>query len=87
MEIIHEKSKEMHRNWRNLGLGARFKSCVTVQAPAQFGTHKNDSFQVFRIRNLVQKHGLKTQENDWTGSISTYGTKAISVQTCDRVRF
>lgn len=24
------------------------------------------------IWNLVQKHGLKTQENDWTGSISTY---------------
>ena len=39
------------------------------------------------IWNLVQKHGLKTQENDWTGSISTYGTKAISVQTCDRLRF
>ena len=55
MEIINEKLKETHRNWRNLGLGVRFKSCVTVQAPAQFGTHKNDSFQVFRIRNLVKK--------------------------------
>ena len=51
MEIINEKLKETHRNWRNVGLGVRFKSCVTVQAPVQFGTHKNDSFQVFRIRN------------------------------------
>ena len=42
MEIINEKLKETHRNWRNIGLGVRFKSCVTVQAPAQFGTHKND---------------------------------------------
>ena len=53
MEIINEKLKETHRNWRNIGLGVRFKSCVTVQAPAQFGTHKNDSFQVFRIRNTL----------------------------------
>ena len=42
MEIINEKLKETHRNCRNLGLGVRFKSCVMVQAPAQFGTHKND---------------------------------------------
>ena len=49
--MIHENVKEIRRNSSDLGLGVRFKSCVTVQAPAQFGTHKNDSFQVFRIRN------------------------------------
>ena len=51
--MIHENVKEIRRNSSDLGLGVRFKSCVTVQAPAQFGTHKNDSFQVFRIRNCV----------------------------------
>ena len=50
--MIHENVKEIRRNSSDLGLGVRFKSCVTVQAPAQFGTHKNDSFQVFRIRNM-----------------------------------
>ena len=50
--MIHENVKEIRRNSSDLGLGVRFKSCVTVQAPAQFETHKNDSFQVFRIRNV-----------------------------------
>ena len=40
--MIHENVKEIRRNSSDLGLGVRFKSCVTVQAPAQFGTHKND---------------------------------------------
>ena len=40
-EMICGKLREIHRNLRNLGLGVRFKSCVMVQAPAQFGTHKN----------------------------------------------
>ena len=51
MELIHENLRETCLNFRDLVLVVRFKSCVTVQAPAQFGTHKNDSFQVFRIRN------------------------------------
>ena len=45
MEIINENFRD--RNSRDLGLGVRLKSCVTVQAPAQFGigtrTHENDS--------------------------------------------
>ena len=56
--MIHENVKEIRRNSSDLGLGVRFKSCVTVQAPAQFGTHKNDSFQVFRIRNLQRYSSL-----------------------------
>ena len=40
--MIHENVKEIGRNSSDLVLGVRFKSGVTVQAPAQFGTHKND---------------------------------------------
>ena len=60
--MIHENVKEIRRNSSDLGLGVRFKSCVTVQAPAQFGTHKNDSFQVFRIRNLRVQSTLVIQK-------------------------
>ena len=40
--MMHENVKEIRRSSSDLGLGVRFKSGVTVQAPAQFGTHKND---------------------------------------------
>ena len=63
MELTHENLRETCRISRDLGLGVRFKSCITVQAPAQFGTNKNDSFQVFRIRNCQQrkKNGEKIE--------------------------